>query len=339
MNIKDIAAKANVGVSTVSRVLNNHPDVKDETRKRVLEIIKENNYIPNNSARILKQSTTKNIGILVKGVFNPFFSEILKYINEEIQKAGYTVILQHYDSVISDVGTMVGFVKEKRLQGIICLGGNFIDLTDDDLKEVEIPVILISVGFGRKTNLDLKRCSTISIDNQHAGYMAVEYLIQKGHRNIGLVLGEEKDYGISKERYKGYLKALEEYEIEPNEEYIIYGEYECKVAYEKTKKLLTKHPEITAVFAISDIMATGVAKASRDLGRKVGKDIYVMGFDGMEVAKYYEPSITTIKQPKKEMSRKSVELLFKLLSGKAENKHMILDVKLVEGRSVVTMHQ
>lgn len=98
MNIKDIAAIAKVGVSTVSRVLNNHPDVSEETRKRVLQVIKENNYIPNNSARILKQSNTKNIGILVKGVFNPFFSEILKLVSVDIQAAGYTMILQHHNN-------------------------------------------------------------------------------------------------------------------------------------------------------------------------------------------------------------------------------------------------
>ena len=127
MNIKDIATIAKVGVSTVSRVLNNHPDVNDETRKRVLEIIKQNNYIPNNSARILKQSSTKNIGILVKGVFNPFFSEILKIVSVGIQDAGYTMILQHHNNE-NDIGTLLGFIKEKRLQGIICLGGNFFRL-------------------------------------------------------------------------------------------------------------------------------------------------------------------------------------------------------------------
>lgn len=334
MNIKDIAALAHVGVSTVSRVLNNHPDVKEETRQRILEIIKENNYIPNNSARILKQSNTKNIGILVKGVTNPFFSEILKYINVEIQKAGYTVILQHYNNRGSDVGTLLGFIKEKRLQGVICLGGNFDEMTDEDLGEVESPIILISVSYHKHAKQKLKKCSTISIDNQKGGYIATEYLINKGHQQIGLLLGEEKDFNIGGERYKGYMLALKEAKLKANEEYVIYGEYECKKAYEETKKLLEKHPEITAIFAISDIMATGAAKASYDLGKKVGRDISIMGFDGMDIAAFYEPSLATIKQPKEEMGKKSVELLFKLLAGKIRNKHIILDVELIEGQSV-----
>ena len=330
MNIKDIAAIAHVGVSTVSRVLNNHPDVNEETRKRVLEIIKQNNYIPNNSARILKQSNTKNIGILVKGVFNPFFSEILKLVSVGVQNAGYTMILQHYNGQ-NDVETLLGFIKEKRLQGIICLGGNFVDLKDEDLEEVGIAIVLVSVEAAIKKNL--KKCSSISINNREAAFMATEYLINNGHKHIGLVLGEKRDYGISKERFEGYKAALATYKVPFKEDYIVYGEYECKDAYEQTKQLLEKNNEITAIFAISDIMAMGVAKASFELGRIVGQDISVVGFDGMDAAKYYHPSITTVKQPKRKMSELSVELLLNLLNGKMENKHIFLDVELVKGGS------
>lgn len=334
MNIKDIAAIARVGVSTVSRVLNNHPDVNDETRKRVLEIIKENNYIPNNSARILKQSNTRNIGILVKGVFNPFFSEILKLVSVGIENAGYTMILQYHNNE-NDIGTLLGFIKEKRLQGIICLGGNFLDFTDDDLEEVNIPIVLLSVDSVTRKNL--KRCSSISIDNKKAAYMATEYLIKNGHKNIGLMLGEKADFGISRERYEGYKRALEDYEIGIVDQYMTYGEYEYEDAYKESKKMLEANPEITAIFAISDIMAVGAAKASFDLGRKVGEEISIMGFDGMDMAKYYEPSITTVKQPKNEMSQLSVEILLKLLEGEIENSHIFLGVELVERQSCTTI--
>lgn len=330
MNIKDIAAIANVGVSTVSRVLNNHPDVKDETRQKILEIIKENNYVPNNSARILKQSNTRNIGILVKGVFNPFFSEILKLVSVSIQDAGYTMILQHHNNQ-NDIGTLLGFIKEKRLQGIICLGGNFIELKDEDLEEAEIPVVFVSVES--VTRKKLKRCSSVSINNKKAATIATQYLIENGHRNIGLVLGEAKDYGISKERFEGYKSALKKNNIEYKGEYVVYGQYECKDAYNETLKLLKANPDITAIFAISDIMAMGAAKACFDLGRYVGKDISILGFDGMDTAKYYQPSITTLKQPKKKISELSVEVLLKLLEGKIENTHIFLDVELVEGES------
>ena len=330
MNIKDIARMANVGVSTVSRVINNHPDVKDETRAKVIEIIKQNNYIPNNSARVLKQTNTKNIGILVKGVFNPFFSEILKTISTEVEEAGYTMILQHHNNG-NDIDTMLGFIKVKRLQGLICLGGNFSDLTDDTLENVDTAIVLVSVDLVTKKNL--KKCSSISINNQNAAGMAIEYLINKGHRNIALILGDALDIGISKERYEGYVRCLAKHKIEFNEDYVIYGNYECEQSYKQTQYLLQHHKEITAIFAISDIMAVGASKAVSNSGKKVGQEISVFGFDGMDFAMYYEPSIATIKQPKQDMGILSVKLLLKLLTGKTKNTHVFLDVELVEGAS------
>ena len=145
MNIKDIAKLSGVGVSTVSRVLNNHPDVKQSTREKVLEVIKESNYIPNNSARILKQVNTKNIGVLVKGVFNPFFSEIVNDIGSAISKSTYTMVLQQNDFTFGDdFDTLQAFIKEKRLQGVICLGLNFETITKENINSLDVPVVLTS---------------------------------------------------------------------------------------------------------------------------------------------------------------------------------------------------
>ena len=237
MNIKDIAQMAKVGVSTVSRVLNNHPDVSDETRERVWQIIKENNYIPNNSARVLKQTNTRNIGVLVKGVFNPFFSEILKIISVGVEAAGYTMILQHHSNE-NDIDTLLGFIKEKRLQGVICLGGNFLELTDEHLENVEAAIILVSVDVGSIKNL--KKCSSISINNKRAAYETIEYLIKQQHTDISLVLGDKNDIGVGKERLEGYINALTTYNLVFKESYIIYGQYDSGTAYKQTKELLNK---------------------------------------------------------------------------------------------------
>ena len=330
MNIKDIAQIAGVGVSTVSRVLNNHPDVSEKTRIKIMQIISENNYIPNNSARILKQNNTKNIGILVKGVYNPFFAEILKTMSTSIQEAGYTMIL-HYHENESDIDTLIGFVKEKKLQGAICLGGNFIDLIDDVLVDLEIPVVLVSVEAVTKKNL--KNCSSVSINNKEAAYIATEHLINLGHRHIALMLGYNDDVGVGRQRTEGYLKALEEHSIPFKKEYVVYGCYECESAYTRTTQLINEFEEITSIFAISDLMAMGVAKAITDNGKSIGKQISVMGFDGMIFANYYEPSIATIKQPKAVMAKESVELLLGLLEGEEVHKHISLDVELITGDS------
>ena len=332
MNIRDIAKLSGVGVSTVSRVLNNHPDVKESTREKVMQIIKESNYIPNNSARILKQNNTKNIGVLIKGVFNPFFSEMLNVIGSKINESKYTMILQQNDyGLEEDVDTLKYFIKEKRLQGVICLGGNFVDIDEESFRNIDVPVVLTSVNTVIPNIED--KYSTVGIDNLKTAYDATNYLIKLGHKNIAIMLGEKNDLCISWWRYKGYKKALEESNIDVDTENMLIGNYDTRTAYNEAKRFLQQHNGVTAIFAISDIMAVGAAKAAADCGLVVGKDIAIMGFDGMDISEFYNPGITTMKQPKEEMALKSVELLFALLSGKGEHRQILLDTELIERES------
>lgn len=332
MNIKDIAKLAGVGVSTVSRVINNHPDVKDETREKILKIIKDSNYIPNNSARVLKKNNTNSIGVLVKGVFNPFFAEMINIIGNKINEAGYTMILQQNDySTEDDVGNLISFIKEKRLKGVICLGGNFLNINDESFKFLDIPVVLTSVNTLSKESRS--KFSSIGIDNVLAAKESIKYLIDKGHKNIGILLGEKNDVGISGLRLEGYKKALEENKIPYLEENVFIGNYDYSGAYRVTKEIIDKRKDITAIFSISDIMAVGAAKSIADHGLRIGEDISVMGFDGMEISKYYNPGITTVKQPKKAIANSSIELLLGLLDKKEENKHIIFEAKIIERES------
>ncbi|ELC8449339.1 LacI family DNA-binding transcriptional regulator [Clostridium perfringens] len=332
MNIKDIARLAGVGVSTVSRVINDHPDVKDETREKILKIIKESNYIPNNSARILKKNNTNNIGVLVKGVFNPFFAEMINIIGNRINEAGYTMILQQNDyATEDDVDNLIAFVKEKRLQGIICLGGNFLNINDESFQFLDIPVVLTSVNTLSKESKS--KFSSIGIDNVLAAKASIQYLIDKGHRNIGILLGEKNDVGISGLRLEGYKKALEENNIPYSEENVFIGDYDYSGAYRVTKEIINNRKDITAIFSISDIMAVGAAKSVIDQGLQVGEDISIMGFDGMDISKYYNPGITTVKQPKKNMANNSIDLLLALLAKKEDHKHIIFETKIIERES------
>ncbi len=334
MNIRDIAKMSGVGVSTVSRVLNNHPDVRQSTREKVMKVIKETNYVPNNSARILKQNNIKNIGVLVKGVFNPFFSEIINTMGNKINEENYTMILQQNDyGLEQEIEKLISFIKEKKLQGIICLGGNFTDIEEDSFKNIDIPIVLTSINTvslrGRETY------STIGIDNFNAAYHATKTLIDKGHKKIAIMLGEENDYSVSWLRYKGYSKALREHGIEVESDNLLLGDFDPNVAYCETMKFLEKHRDITAMFAISDMMAIGVSKAISDSGFKVGQDISLIGFDGMAVSEFHNPGISTVKQPKEEMALQSVELLFNLINDKIEHKHILLDTQIIERKSLV----
>lgn len=329
MNIRDIAKLAGVGVSTVSRVINEHPDVKDETREKILKIIKESNYIPNNSARILKKNYTNNIGVLVKGVFNPFFAEMINIIGNRINEAGYTMILQQNDyATEDDVDNLIAFVKEKRLQGIICLGGNFLNINDESFQFLDIPVVLTSVNTISKESKS--KFSSIGIDNILSAKDSTQYLINKGHRNIAILLGEKNDVGISGLRLEGYRRALEENDIPYSEDNVFIGDYDYSGAYKVTKEIINNRKDITAIFSISDIMAVGAAKSVIDQGLQVGEDMSIIGFDGMDISKYYNPGITTVKQPKKHMANNSIDLLLALLAKKEEHKHIIFETKIIE---------
>lgn len=337
MNIKDVARIAGVGVSTVSRVINNHPDVKEETRKRVLEVIKEVNFVPNNGARMLKRNNLKHIGVLLKGVYNPFFAEILKTISSEIEKQQYSMILQHYDNGTNeDIDKAVAFIKEKRLQGLICLGGNFQTVNEERLEKINKPIVLTSVSTDNYAKL--KNISVIGIDNKKAAYKATQYLIDRGHKNLAILLGRADDWCIGNQRLDGYKTALKNNNLEFNENYILMGEFDFKKAYLETLKLLKKDKKVTAIFAISDIMAIGAAKAVFESGLKVGEDISIIGFDGLEITEFYNPSITTIKQPIYDMAKKSVELLFDLINNKLENKHIVLPTELIERDSCTSLN-
>lgn len=333
MHINDIAKLAGVGVGTVSRVLNNHQEVSDKTRAKVQKIIDENNYVPNNSARMLKMNSTRNIGVLVRGVFNPFFSEIIDIMRKGIEKAGYFMILHQSDLADSkdELNNITAFIKDSKLQGLIYLGAQIEGLDNDTFKSVNIPLIFTSANTVYDENIDT--FSTITIENDKSAYKGVEYLIKKGHKEIAIILGNENDRGIGKKRFEGYIKALSENNIMFKESNVVYGEYGYEGAYVSTKELINNNTNITAIFAISDIMAVGAAKAIADSGLVLGKEISLMGFDGMDITKYYTPSITTIEQPKKEIAVRTIEVLLDMLIEKSSNKHLILDTKLIERKS------
>lgn len=339
VTIKDIAKLAGVGVGTVSRVLNDNPEVRSETREKVLKVIKEWNYIPNNSARNLKRNNTNSIGLLVKGIFNPFFSEIVKIISDNIDEKGYSVIL-HYnnDPYINDLELAVELAKEKKLVGIICLGGNFSDFNEEILDNLRIPMVLTSVYIEEVKFKD--KFSSIGIENSKASYKAVDYLCKLGHKKIGIITTDKTDTIVGPLRIKGYKKALENNNLDFNESLISKkGYYNFQSGYDAMNELMDNNKGITAVFAISDIMAIGAIKAARAKGYKIPEDISIMGMDGIDYGKYYDPELTTILQPGYEMGRKSVDLLFDLLNNKSEHKHISLDTTLIERESCIRINR
>lgn len=335
ITIKDIAKLSGVGITTVSRAINNHPDINEETKAMIMQIIKENNYVPNNSARNLKRSNSNTIAVLIKGISNPFFSSMIKTLERRIKEKKYSFILQHVDEKQNEIDVAIELIKEKKLKGIVFLGGYF-SHSDEKLRQLKVPFVLSTVGTIQK--YDKTICSSVSVDDFKESYKMVDYLCKLGHTKIATITAPMDDESIGKLRYEGYVKALRDngIDIDKNLVRIMKDDiesYSMQNGYAVTKELLESGQDFTAIYCISDSIAIGACKAIYDAGKRVPEDYSVAGFDGLDIAHYYNPSITTIKQPVGEMAEATVKILFDVIKNKTSAQQKIFQGELVIGQS------
>lgn len=331
ITIKDIAKMCGVGVSTVSRAINNHSDINEDTKRMIMEVIKENHYVPNNSARNLKRSASKTIAVLIKGITNPFFNGMIEVFEKEIQRKKYSFILQRVDEKQDEIEVAIELVKEKRLKGIVFLGGYF-SHSKEKLDQLKVPFVLSTIGLTKEfANTDY---SFVSVDDFNESYKMVDYLCKLGHKNIAILTAKMDDVSIGKLRYEGYKKALHDNGITYNNNLVCtmredIESYSMENGYEITKPLLESNQEFTAIYAISDSLAIGVCKAIFETGKRIPEDYSVAGFDGLDISYYYNPPITTIKQPVEDMAEETIKILFNLISKKIPYANKTFSAQLI----------
>ena len=323
--IKDIAKICGVGVSTVSRAINNHPDINPETKEKIMNTIKEYGYVPNNSARNLKRVDAKAIAVLVKGISNPFFANMIKVIEKECKKKHYYMELSHIESDEDEVDAALKVVKEKRLRGIIFLGGLF-SHSDEKLRKLTVPFVFSTAG-SIPENISKKLYSNICVDDRKESARIVDYLIGLGHEKIAMVVAEPNEQSIGKLRLDGYYEALQAHDIAINPNLVYQttnevGHFSMENGYRTTKRLIESGEEFTAVYAMADVLAIGVIRALLESGLRVPEDVSVAGYDGIDVSGYISPSLTTIRQPVEDMAKNTVKLLFDIIAGKKEHQHI-----------------
>lgn len=337
INIKDIAKKAGVGVSTVSRVLNNQPDVKAATKERVLKIIEELNYVPNNSARNLKRIKTNHIGVFVIGDYSSFFSTIIETIEKDISKHGFSIVLHFHHSQKKLLESAVQFSLEKKLVGLICLGGEITKEEEGYINQFNIPVVFGSTMIDE--NIDDSKFSTVTINNKKASYSAVEYLLKLNHKKIALISAGKGYESVAKVRHDAYITAINDYNVEYDSNYVSWGDYSMQSGYDAMNQLFERNLDITSVFAVSDSMAIGAAKAIRDNNLRIPEDISIVGFDGLEITRFIHPALTTIEQPTDVMGKKIIDVMLRQLESEEpiEVEHIVLDTKLIEGQSCLKL--
>ena len=218
--IKDIAKICGVGVSTVSRAINNHPDINPETKEKIMNTIKEYGYVPNNSARNLKRVDAKAIAVLVKGIANPFFANMIKIIEEECKRKRYSMELQHIESDEDEVDVAQKIVKEKRLRGIIFLGGLF-SHSEEKLKKLNVPFVFSTAG-SIPENISKNQYSNLCVDDYKESMKMVDYLIGLGHRRIAIIVAEPYEESIGQLRLEGYIDALKKNGIQPDSALLLF---------------------------------------------------------------------------------------------------------------------
>ncbi|KNF09745.1 ribose operon repressor [Gottschalkia purinilytica] len=317
VTIKDIAKLANVSTTTVSRVINNkYEGVGEETRKRILDLVKELGYQPNALARSLVTKRTSSIGLIIPDIINPFFPDLARGVEDIASKEGYSVILCNTDDDPDKEKKYISLLNEKRVDGIIFTGAS--THSHEHILELiksGVPVILMD------RRIDYENTFGVFIENFKGGYDATNYLISLGHKKIGCITGP-LNTKESEERFNGYKKALKEAGIDFNEDLVIESNYKITGGADAATELLEKQ-NVTAIFAFNDMMAYGVYKAAKLLGLKIPDDISVIGFDDVQISQILEPELTTVKQPIYDMGAESAKMLITRIKGKKIKKKII----------------
>lgn len=336
INIKDIAKLSGVGIATVSRVINQTGSVSEKTKKKVMDVINAYNYIPNNNARNLKLTQSENIALIVKYLSNPFFIKMMDAIEIEMASRGYPLLIQNVDDSSDELDIAISESMHSNLCGVIIMGGSFSSYTEAKFKQLGIPCVLLTICS--EGNVDPSFYSSVIIDDEKEAYNATKYLIEMGHKNIGFLY---KDVGNSVTpnilRYQGYKRALEESGISIDENLISNGVPVSGVGFRAgflaMKQLMQKNPSMTAVFAFSDVLAMGAAKAALTAGKRIPDDISIIGFDGIEMTEFYNPALDTVYQPATEMALSAVSLLHGMMNGE-KSQHMVYDSVIIKRGSV-----
>jgi len=322
MNIKDIATLAETSVATVSRVINNDPRVSIETRDRVLEIIQNTGYIPNNTGRNLRTQKTNKILVLLPTIKNPYYAKVLEGVEHRAAYNDFDTIVSitHRDPEIER--KYLKLLSSKQVDGVISFTSA---LPDKELDELAAKFPYVQCG----SHAYGENISFTCIDNIKAAHEAISYLIRVGHKNIAFINGQfNRAYEI--EREKGYRLALEENSIPIRTEYLTFCDYNYSEGYDCCKTLLSLKKPPTAIFTSYDQTAAGAAKYALESGLKLGQDLDIIGFDGTFIAEMFHPSLSSVSQPGYELGGISFELINeKIKDIHSLTKQVILPSKLI----------
>jgi len=328
--LKDVAKKAGVAPSTVSRVINDSPRISEQTKLKVRKIMDEIGYHPNINARNLVKQRSHNLGLVIpysteEAFADPFYSEILRAIGVLAHSKGFNLLLLTSDGEDEEKKTVLNAVRGKQIDGVLLLRAKKDDELIAELNKINFPFVIV----GRPENKD--KSYWVNNDNVNASESVVDYLIKNGHQNIAMIVGDG-NYIINEDRIQGYRNSFRKNSIEINDDLIVQSKkIDYQSIYLLCQQMLKDHPEITAFYGMSDTMAYTIMQAVNDLQLRIPEDISIVGFNNNPMSKMVSPPLTTVDINIYLLGNKATELLIGVINGQIDKfQHTIVPANIIK---------
>lgn len=327
--MRDVAQRAKVSLATVSHVINGTRYVSADLTARVLQAMQELSYRPNRIARSLRTRRSHTIALIVSDITNPFFAHVVRGAEDAASARGFSVVVSNTDEDEQKEAEAIRVVIEYQHDGVIIASTGQHHREFQRLQQANVPLVLLD------RRVPSIRADHILSNNEQAAYEATQYLIERGHRRIGLILGRQ-GIATSEERHQGFRRALQENEIPPSPTLEVRGDYRIDGGRRACLELLKQKPRPTALFPVNNRMTIGVLQALAEAEVRCPDDVSVMGFDDFDMLSIVTPPITTVAQQSYELGRGAVEMLLSRVEGDpdAPAKEVRLSCELLERGSV-----
>ncbi|MDX1412969.1 MAG: LacI family DNA-binding transcriptional regulator [Candidatus Promineifilaceae bacterium] len=317
VTISDVAELAGVSYQTVSRVINDSPNVSSETRRRVQEVISDTGYRPSHIARSLVSARTATLGLVIPDISNPFFSALARGADQIASENEYSILLANTGEDASREQSLLNLLNERYVDGVIVCGSR---LDDTSLFETLSP-FEAAVLVNRR--LEEEFVPAVVVDDVAGGRLITDHLLQMGHRAIGFVAGPRASYS-GQQRLLGYRSSLAAAGIEPMPLWVQHCLPTTDAGEQATRQLLKSCPEITALFCYNDLVALGALRYCASTDRMVPSDISIAGYDDIMLANVVSPALTTCHVPRFEVGRLAASMLLDCIEKRVENCSEIL---------------
>ena len=325
MTIKDLSARTGYSVGTVSRVLNDQPNVSEKARKAILKAAQECGFQLNTNAQQLKKQHTNAILVVVKDISNQLFAHLVEVIQARIARTGYPLFIDYLEVDDNEVLQALRLIREKKPIGVLFLGGKQVHF-EKDFDKIDLPCVLVTNGAA---DLSFPNLSSVTSDDRQAAYAAIEALAEMGHRRIGVIGGSRNSSDITHLRLQGCLDAFKAHNIPFDLEHDYAAvRYTYAEGYWAALDLLDRDRRFSAMFAMSDTMAIGAIRALQDRGKRVPEDVSVIGFDGLVIGEYTVPRLATVCQDVDALAICAIRMLLDLIAHPGTPRHEMIPCSL-----------